>query len=238
MQPLPSARTLALVLTAGLAPIASAVCPVPQPRIVCAEFSNSKAVLIATLWASRFVRIDGVTDGHLYSFAVKTVLRGDPGSSFAVWEENGSGRAAFEWKVGGDYLLFLAAHVNQPTRAWVIDGCGNSGPMSQSGKTLAQIKPTGASSTVGTVYGMVSTDSWTTGVSDVLVKAVGNGQTLSTRTDQTGRFVLQLPIGKYTLGAARPGWSFAPESFGYEDPQDLNVTSGYCAQVQFSSAGK
>lgn len=224
-------RTAALVLAAVLIPIALAVCQVPQPRIVCAEYSNSKAVVVATLRASRHVAAFGETDGHLYSFAVKTLLRGDPGSAFQVWEENSSGRATFAWKVGRDYLLFLTGNVKQPTRAWVIDGCGNSGPMSQSGKVLAQIKSIDTSSPFGVVYGMADT-------SDVLVKAVGDGQTFSTKSDQMGRLTLRLPIGKYTLSAARRGWSFAPEPFGYESPRDLNITSGYCAQIQFTTVAK
>jgi hypothetical protein len=236
--PLLLVRSAVLVLAGVLAPIASAVCQVPQPRVVCAEYSNSKAVVIATLRASRFARIDSDTDGHLYDFVLKTLLRGNPGSAFEVWEENSSGRATFDWKARDDYLLFLARNVTQPTRAWVIDGCGNSGPTSQSGKVLAQIKSIDATTPSGVVYGMVSTESWTTGVSNVMVKAIGNSQTFTAKTDEMGRFMLRLPIGKYALGATQTGWSFAPEPFGYESPQDLNITSGYCAQVQFSSTGK
>jgi hypothetical protein len=238
MRALLLARTAALVLAALVTPSGSAVCQVPQPRIVCAEYANSRAVIIATLRASRYAVIDSDIDGHLYSFAVKKLLRGDPGSTFEVWEENSSGRATFDWKIGAEYVLFLAENVNQPTRASVIDGCGNSGPVSQSGNVLAQIKSIESRSPLGVVYGMVSTDSWTTGLSDVFVKAIGNGQTFSTKTDQTGRFMLRLPTGQYTLNAARPGWSFRPDPFGYESPQNLTVGSGYCAQVQFSSAGK
>jgi hypothetical protein len=231
-------RSVALILMGVLAPIVSAVCQVPQPRIVCAEFSNSKVVVIAVLRASRDAAIDSDRDGHLYSLTLKTSLRGNPGSMFEVWEDNSSGRARFAWQVGSEYLLFLASDVQQPAPAWVIDGCGNSGPMSQSENVLAQIKSIQPRPASGLIYGMVSTDSWTTGVPNVVVKTLGSGPTFSTKTDQTGRFTLRLPTGRYALDAVRPGWSFAPEPFGYESPKNLSIALGYCAQVQFSGTAK
>lgn len=129
-------------------------------------------------------------------------------------------------------------HLEDPPRAWVIDGCGNSGPISRSEDVLAQIKSMKANTAAGVVNGMISTDSLTTGVPDVVVKTIGKGRTFSTKTDQAGRFTLRLPTGKYTLEASRPGRSFAPEPLGYESPENLNILPGYCAQVQFSSAEK
>ena len=228
-------RSVAPVLAALLVQSASAVCPVPQPRIVCAEYANSKAVVIATLRATRHIALERLdTDGYLYSLAVKTLLRGDVGSTFQVWEENASGRAAFNWKVGTDYLLFLRSHVLKPVPGCVIDGCGDSGPTSASATVLQAIKSAQASTSDGLVSGMVSTDSWTTGVPDVIVRAVGMRQRLSAKTDQGGQFLFRLPAGKYTLDAVRDGWSFRPEPFGYENPRNLNVRPGYCAQIQFS----
>jgi hypothetical protein len=231
-----SRRVIAATLVAVLTPVASAVCQVPQPRIVCAEYANSKAVLVANLRATKRVVVDGDTDGYLYTFSVKTLMRGDAASKFELWEENSSGRAAFEWKVGVDYVLFLARDVQRPTHAWVIDGCGNSGPVNASAKVLQAIR-SHASSTIGLVYGMVSSDSLTTGVPNVTVKATGNHKSFSTITDQSGRFRLQLPAGEYIVDAMRDRESFRPEPFSYENPRNLKILPGYCAQIQFGSAG-
>jgi hypothetical protein len=228
-------RAAAPALAVLLVRSASAVCQVPQPRIVCAEYANSKAVVIANLRATQHIAERFDTDGQLYSLTVRTLLRGDVGTTFQIWEGNDSGRATFDWKVGTDYLLFLARYVPKPIPAWVIDGCGNSGPTSGSATVLQAIKSAQASTSDSLVSGMVSTDSWTTGVPDVIVRAVGARQSFSAKTDQGGRFLLRLPNGKYMLEAAREGWSFMP-GYGYENPRNLNVSPGYCAQVHFSGA--
>lgn len=221
-------------LAAGLSVFASdawSVCQVPQPRVACAEYANSQAVVIAKLVSIREVVHDDDIDGRVYTLAVSRRLKGQTEPNFQVWEENSSGRATFEWRTGIDYLLFAA--YSNGDHAWVIDGCGNSGPLSLSAPALAAIESMKASAAEGVVEGMASTDSWRTGVRDVTIRAIGNGATFTTRTDQDGRFRIELPVGRYKMDAIRSGWSFAPIAFSYENPSDLTVTRGGCAQVQF-----
>jgi hypothetical protein len=177
---------------------------------------------------------DSDTDGHMYTIETLSILRGEIGSSFQVWEENSSGRAPFRWTTGVDYLLFLS--YSQTASAWVIDGCGNSGPLNGSATVLASVRAARTNTVDGVVEGMVSTDSWTTGVPNVAVSAISDSTTLTATTDQNGRFRMRLPIGNYRLEANRSGWSFVPEPFSYENPNDLRITRNYCAQVQFSGA--
>jgi hypothetical protein len=233
------ARIAAPVFTAIVVPPALAVCSRPQPRLVCAEYANSKAVVVATLRAARHVeppKLD--TDGHVYTLSVKTLIRGEMGSTFQIWEENASGRVAFDWKVGTDYLLFLLRYSREPVGGWLVDGCGNSGPLNKSGAVLRAIEAAQANTSGGSIYGMVSTDSLDTGVPDIIIRAIGQGRRVSARTDQRGRFLLRLPTGKYTVEALRKGWSFGPDVFSYENPGNLSITPGYCAQVQFSGTAK
>ena len=221
---------LGLVVFAG---DAFPVCRVPQPRTVCAEYINSQVVVIAKLLSIREV---GDNDGHFYSLATVTSLRGQVDSSFQVWEENSSGRATFDWKKGVEYLLFTS--FSKQDRAWVIDGCGNSGPLSRSSAVLAAIKSMNLSAPYGEVEGMASTDSWTTALSDVTIRAVEDGKTFSAKTGQDGRFKIQLPVGHYQMTAIRAGWLLEPVPFSYENPSDLRLTGGACAQVQFSGTQK
>jgi hypothetical protein len=176
------------------------LCQVPQPRLVCAEYTNSQAVVIAKLMR---IREMGDGDGYFYSLATRNVLRGRTDPTFQVWEENSSGRATFDWKPGTDYLLFMS--YSKQDRAWGIDGCGNSGPLSQSASVLAAINSAKANASDGLVDGMVSTDSWTTGIVDVTVRGVWNGMTFTARTNQAGRFQMRLPPGRYRLEAAVSG---------------------------------
>jgi hypothetical protein len=69
---------------------------------------------------------------------------------------------------------------------------------------------------------------------DVTITAIGNGMTFAAKSEQDGRFKIRLPSGRYRMQAMRSGWSFAPEPFSYENPADLTLTGGGCAQVQFS----
>jgi uncharacterized protein with HEPN domain len=214
---------------AFLAADASSVCQVPQPRLVCAEYANSQAVVTAKLVAIREV---GDTDGHFYTLVSRARLRGQVGPTFDVWEENSSGRATFSWNVGAEYLLFTS--YSNKDRGWVIDGCGNSGPLDRSTSVLASIKAINTSAADGVLEGMASTDSWTNGVSDVTIKAAGNGTTFTAKTNRDGRFTVRLPAGRYKISAIHNGWSFLPTPFSYENPADLNLARGGCAQVHFS----
>jgi len=62
-----------------LAPDAWALCQVPQPRLVCAEYANSQAVVIAKLLSIRELVRDGETDGYFYTLTVRSRLRGHIG---------------------------------------------------------------------------------------------------------------------------------------------------------------
>jgi hypothetical protein len=134
-----------------------------------------------------------------------------------------------------NYLLFLV--YSNPDRAWVIDGCGNSGLLSRSATILAAVRSAEARRADGLVQGVVSPDSsLDDGIPDVAVKATGNSLTFMAKTNKDGRFEMRLPVGRWTLEAIRRGWSFEPDPLGYEDPKDLRITPGCCAQVQFTGA--
>jgi Carboxypeptidase regulatory-like domain len=230
-------RTLrGLSLASGLAVLAAlswSYCRVPQPRLVCAEYAHSQAVVIAKLTAVRRAvdknDPDGI-DGHFYTLVAREVLRGKIGPTFQVWEENSSGRAPFDWKKGEDYVLFLNYY--EQDQAWGLDGCGNSGPLSRKASVVAAIKASRAATGDALVDGMVSAGSGPNGVPDVTVRAIGTAFT--SQTDEEGRFQMRLPPGRYRLQAFRAGWSFATQDITYEDPSDLRLSAGSCAQVQFN----
>ncbi len=171
-------------------------------------------------------------DGHFYTLATRSILRGKIAPVFQVWEANDNGRASFDWIEGTDYVLFLSD--SKRDHAWQLDGCGNSGPLSQAATALAAIKAAQMGGADALVDGMVSADgAWTAGVPYVTVRAAGNGTAFTAKADEAGRFQMRLPAGRYRLKALRSGWSFKREFFGYENPGDLRLSAGSCAQVQF-----
>lgn len=223
-----------LCALAGLAVLAAlgwSYCRVPQPRLVCAEYSHCQAVVVAKLTAVREV-VNGPDDidGHLYTLGAHEVLRGKMGPTFQLWEENSSGRASFHWSPGTEYILFL--NYDKRDHAWVLDGCGNSGPLSQAASVIAATKAAQAATGDALVAGVVSADSATNGVPDATIKAIGTAFTA--KTDKEGRFQMRLPPGRYRLQAFRAGWSFTTQDITYEDPNDLTLPAGSCAQVQFN----
>ena len=209
----------------------AAVCSVPQPRLVCAEYFNSQAVVTATLVAKKHVVPKDKMDWFVYTLQTKTVLRGTTPASFPIYEENSSGRATFGWKVGTTYLLFL--WYSKEGGAWELDGCGNSAPLKQAAATLKQIQHI---RTVhgGSIRGVTSTPALSEPLPGVMVVARGSNGKFTTTTNPAGEFMIHLPAGQYTVRAIRLGWSFEPDDFTYEDPAKIRIQNGGCAQVQLT----
>jgi hypothetical protein len=212
------------LIVLSLVSSASAVCMIPQPRLVCAEFFKEQVVVVARLGRVRYVdpKKDDELDYHTYTMQTERVLRGKIDTTFRIYEENSSARAGFDWVVGETYLLFLS--FSKEDRAWVLDGCGNSRPLKQSAKTLSEIGRIKAA-TGGTIAGEVRFHPGVT----VIVK--GPGGTLTTRTDDEGNFRVQVPAGVYSVRAVRRGARFVADDFSYELPRHLRIENGGCAQV-------
>lgn len=209
---------------------AFAFCQAPQPRLLCAEYSNSQAVVIA-----KVVRIEmvGDDDGHRYKLSTIERFRGNIPASFTTWEENSSSRASFDWVPGRSYLLF--PNYSPSDHAWIVDGCGNSGPVNKSRASIATIrsfKPEGPA----LLSGIVTTSSWTTGVPGVTITASGQARTFRAISDRDGRFAFKLPPGIWSFHAAASGEKFDPGPVSYENPRELRLEPGSCAQIQFETA--
>src|SRR5271154_7066845 len=125
-------KYLAVALLSLIASVANAACPA-SPRLVCAEYFNSSLVAEAKLISIRHIVPKNGQDGYVYTMELITALRGEISVRFEIYEENGSGRASFEWQRAESYLLFL--YPVEHSSRWSIDGCGNSGPLTRSGKT-------------------------------------------------------------------------------------------------------
>jgi hypothetical protein len=211
------------------------VCQVPRPRLVCAEYSQSEAVVIAKL-------ISVTSDSKkypsyfIYRLIVVKRLRGQAPQTFDLYEGNDSGRATFDWNQNGKYLLFLEQGSSVSHGDWIVDGCGNSAPLANASTTLQQIQHMSSVSMRGTISGMVGTDSWTTGLPGVTIRVSGNHRTFETETNANGRFSQVVPVGTYTITAKKNGESVAAEPFSYENPAHAVIAPGGCAQVQFTDS--
>lgn len=224
------ARTVSLLLLLSLLnSSAGAVCMNPQPRLVCAEYFKEQVVVVARLVRSRYVepKNPDAIDYHLYSMQSERVLRGQIAPAFRIYEENSSGRAGFDWKEGETYLLFLS--YRKQDRGWELDGCGNSGPLSQSAAALKEIDKINAAKNGdgGAILGEVWFDP---GVTVVARGAIGS---FYTRSDEQGQFRIHVPAGIYSVSVTQRGTRFAPNDLSYELPHNVHIENGGCVQIRF-----
>jgi Carboxypeptidase regulatory-like domain len=229
---------LAIVLLFFVSP-AMGLCDVPQPRLVCAEYFASKVVVEASVVKVKSIHDkaepQGV-DAYDYSLRANQVIRGHIDPIFVVHEGNDSGRATFDWKTGREYLLFL--FYSDSDKAWELDGCGNSGPVSDAKIVLQQIAAIHTSHDGGVIHGVISQPALSAPISDVRVEARGAKGHYTATANSRGEFEIKVPVGRYAVRATKAGFSFATADFSYENPNKVQIESGGCAQVQLVSVGE
>jgi hypothetical protein len=217
------------------APFAFAFCFVPQPRLTCAEYFASRLVVEATLVQTKIISDKGDPLGieaHVYTLAVNKVMRGKAMGRIQVYEGNDSGRATFNWTRGKKYLLFLSYVPSE--NSWALDSCGNSGPLDTANAALSEIEAVNASHDGGVIYGVVSQQALSAPIPGVRVEVKGeNGEYVAT-TDEKGEFQMKVPAGRYSARASQNGISFSKADISYEDPGNIQIEPGGCAQVQFA----
>jgi hypothetical protein len=219
-------KTLAsLALVFSLVMPARALCGHPGPRLLCAEYFQEDAVVIAQVVKSRPVPNADDVDYTLYTMNVERVLRGRISPRFRVIQGNDSGRVGFPWEKGESYLLFIS--YKKEYKAWALDGCSNSGPIELVAETLKSIEQLRAGGHGGTIQGLVWPDAGAT------VTARGTTGVFKATTSEEGEFEIHVPAGEYRVSVRHAGKRFEPDFLSYEDPRRLRVRNGGCAQVQF-----
>ncbi len=212
-----------------------ALCNVPRPRLICAEYFHSPAVVIAKLAGITTVKddYDDVT-GTYYSMTIEQKLRGKASRLFRVYVPNEHMPAKFEWKTGEPYLLFLEKQTENG--AWVIDGCGNSGPTDSKQSALDQVDMIDHTSNRAEIQGVVGGISYAFPLEGVQVEATGPGGVITAETNAVGKFEIRVTPGKYQVRALAPGKNFVAADLSYENPNNVLLENGGCAQVQFVEA--
>ena len=218
------------MLLLSFAPRSLAYCNT-RPRLVCAEYSNSKLVVVAKLMRIEHIppRNEKELDGFLYTLAPVSMLKGDVGQTFEVYEENSSGRAPFSWANNETYLLFLNRN---PDGTWWLYGCGNSAPLKAARYALRAIESMKARKG-GLIHGLVRGDFapyW----ERLSVDVRGDRKSYHAVTDKDGLFKIHVPAGHYEVRVIKEGSRFQIDRINsFEDPDNLEIEDGGCAQVQF-----
>jgi hypothetical protein len=227
---------LSVAIALALPLPAKAFCAVPQPRLVCAEYFASQLVIEATLVKTSDLHNRDDPEGisaYVYTLRVNQVSRGKTAGTIQVYEGNDSGRATFGWVQGKEYLLFLFQSSEQKG-AWALDGCGNSGSLDKANVALSEIAAIKAARGGGVIHGVASEQALSTPIAGVRVQAQGPSSRYAATTNEKGEFQLSVPAGRYVVRASKDGADFDTADISYEDPRNVQIEPGGCAQVQFA----
>jgi hypothetical protein len=117
---------------------------------------------------------------------------------------------------------------------WSIDGCGNSGALARSGKALKVIESLKTGPDVGVIHGKILSDDGTTeDLKGIAIEIRGGDRVFRVQSDRNGEFEIKVPAGEYKARAFRKGWKIRMDALTYENPANLKLVRGGCAQVQF-----
>jgi hypothetical protein len=217
-------RTLCLTCCLGVigTPVV-AVCPSPAPR-ACSLFFNSEAVFVAKVLSRTYADND---ENIRFEVRVSRVLRGDVKATTAVYTGNDSGRLA--WDVGREYVVFAG---RRNGRLWSGDDCGPLTDPTKVRETLKEIEELRHVSTSSVEGEVLSGLPASPGVPGVIVRAKGNGQTYEGKSNQQGKFRIEVPPGRYDVAI--------DDRFVQYDINELthgttksSLVAGQCGQFQF-----
>jgi hypothetical protein len=203
------------------------------PRLICAEYAHSDVVVEAKLYQARhfFPRNKDKQDWYIYTLETVRTYKGTIDNEFRIREENDSGRAGFDWKKNESYLLFLR---KSDDGTWWLYGCGNSDKLQKAKRTIEVIESL-SNRKGGVVQGSISGLPPGRNRIDLRFEEK-SGKQYSGKIDENGLFKIHLPVGHYRVRAVLDGWKFQrDEILSYEDPDDINIENGWCAQLVFEA---
>ena len=121
-------------------------------------------------------------------------------------------------------------------KAWELDGCGNSGPISKANLALSEIAAIQTARGGGVIHGVVrgSEQEPETTIPGVRVEVRGTTGHFETTTNEKGEFQIAVPAGLYVVSASQDGKSFGKADLSYEDPLRTRIEPGGCAQLELA----
>jgi hypothetical protein len=193
------------------------------------EFFRSGVVFQGALIRHRHLSFSEVSkdqsvDGNLYTFRVTKVFRGNPDRIVALFNANDSGRLPIRYVRGHSYLIFASATTLKGASLKVLqaDGCGNSNEVMHAQRAMTAIEHI-QRTTESAIRIEIQGES-----SGVHVRATGT-QAAAGVTDKNGNVTLRVPPGRYQVTADVP---FKADDFSYDDPLNINVVAGQCAEIE------
>jgi hypothetical protein len=200
------------------------------PRIkiyVNNEYFKSRFVVVGQVLSEK-TELDG--DGFLvltdYRVKVLKTYRGSHQQTLIIRSENDSGR--FPMQKGQKYLLFVRVFESH----FVIDNCGNSGPLSDAEDTIDVIKQISKAGPYGEIEARVLSVNEVAGIRFV---ARSGKIILAGVTDKDGWLHLRVPPGVYKLTARSPKYLLTSFDLNEDQPGHLVVHKGGSVQLDYNA---
>jgi hypothetical protein len=217
-------RALCLVCVLGVIgrPIA-AICPSPVPK-ACSLFFDSDAVFVAKVLSRTYADND---ESIRFEVRVSRVLRGEVKAMAEVYTDNDSGR--LNWHIGREYVVFAS---RRGGRLWSGDDCGPLSDPTKIAETLKELeglRHATNSSIEGEVLRGLPVSG---GFPGVLVRAKGNGKTYEGKSDQHGKFRIEVPPGRYDVAIDDRFVQYGINELTHGTTK-LSLVAGQCGQFQF-----
>jgi hypothetical protein len=225
--------TRALAVAAALAAVAiagpsAAIVANPKPR-VCNEFLRSTYVFAGTVLGEGQLAENGSTElTHFYRVRVGEVFKGRMGSEVTLFTTNNSARGVLE--AGRRSVIFAELFAGKAAFS------GSSNTTSEPGvdAVIAEIRAVAQRDRQSaSVAGRADIDgSPGHPAAGLQLDVAGVSGHHTVRTDSAGRFVVAVAPGRYAVRVAEQGWISRRGTYSYDDPADLLLPRGGCADVQ------
>jgi hypothetical protein len=216
------AKFLLAIGTLSFPSTTSALCPVPEIK-ANGEFFKSDSVFTGTVITERY-KVRQNESGWFYRVRADQILRGPVQKEFTVHTEDDSNR--FSLQQGREYLLFATR-----TRGRMdVSSCGNSGPLSDAGKSLHVIERI-QSLVDGEIEGWVVPEATGVDVSGIEVKVRSESQVYSAITDKGGYFHFRAPKGRYKVDFSSGEYHLNSDDEFWYDPKNFTLHEGESAAL-------
>lgn len=169
-------------------------------------------------------------NGRLIHFAVDSAIRDFNGAEVDVITGMGSGDCGYDFRVGGQYLVYAHRDANNQLATGI---CSRTRLLSEASEDLAYFEGLAKAKSGADIFGEVRRlDGPTvdrTPVSEVKVVVEGSSRRLEAVTNEKGNYrISQLPAGSYSVKVE------LPEGLAiHNSEQQVTVSDRGCAQVDF-----
>ncbi|MGC0774296.1 MAG: hypothetical protein WB543_15285 [Candidatus Acidiferrum sp.] len=192
------------------------------------EFFKSRLVVVAQVLSEKTeLDADGFPVLSDYQVKVLNTYRGSRRPILIIRSENDSGR--FPMQKGEKFLLFVRVVESH----FVIDNCGNSGPLSEAGDTIDAIKEISKAGPYGEIEAHVRNGE--DDVAGIHFIARSSTRSFSAISGDDGWIHLRVPSGAYKLTSDSKRFRLELFDLNEDRPNNLIVHNGGSVQLDYDA---